>query len=117
MFGSPAPSVARSRRAVQPSLRQNQTSRRTSAAVRAGTSRLTTPAIRAPYGHGSPSEDQDMVSEASFGTVTASETAGNATYVKTPELAVTFNGHFPEEVRRTLGSSGRSILAACCILS
>ncbi|KAG9086775.1 hypothetical protein FS749_003384 [Ceratobasidium sp. UAMH 11750] len=46
-----------------------------------------------------------MASEASFGTVTASETAGNATYVKTPELTATFGGHFPEEVRRTLGSS------------
>jgi hypothetical protein len=116
MFASPAPSAARSRRAIQPSIRQNQTSRRTSAAVRAGTSRLTTPALRASHGHGSPSEDQDMVSEASFGTVAASEAAGNATYVKTPELAVTFSGHFPEEVRRTLGSSGQSILAARGIL-
>ncbi|KAG8742029.1 hypothetical protein FRC12_015471, partial [Ceratobasidium sp. 428] len=106
MFASPAPSAARARRAAQPAARQNQTSRRTSAAIRASTSRLTTPAIRGAYGHGSPSvEDQDMASEASFGTVTASEAAGHATYVKTPELTVMFGGHFPEEVRRTLGSS------------
>ncbi|KAG8747615.1 hypothetical protein FRC10_000157 [Ceratobasidium sp. 414] len=106
MFASPAPSAARARRAAQPGTRQNQASRRTSAAIRASSSRLTTPALRGSYGHGSPSvEDQDMASEASFGTVTASENAGNATYVKTPELTVTFGGHFPEEVRRTLGSS------------
>ncbi|KAG8684682.1 hypothetical protein FRC09_015237, partial [Ceratobasidium sp. 395] len=106
MFASPAPSAARARRAAQPAARQSQTSRRTSAAIRASTSRLTTPAIRGAYGHGSPSvEDQDMASEASFGTVTASEAAGHATYVKTPELTVMFGGHFPEEVRRTLGSS------------
>ncbi|KAG8747270.1 hypothetical protein FRC12_014119, partial [Ceratobasidium sp. 428] len=106
MFASPAPSAARARRAAQPAARQSQTSRRTSAAIRASTSRLNTPAIRGAYGHGSPSvEDQDMASEASFGTVTASEAAGHATYVKTPELTVMFGGHFPEEVRRTLGSS------------
>ena len=104
MFASPAPSATRARRAAQPTIRQNQTARRTSAAIRASTSRLTTPAIRAS--HGSPSEDQDMLSEASFGTVIAPEAAGIPTYVKTPELTVTFNGHFPEEVRRTLGSSG-----------
>ncbi|KAF8610233.1 hypothetical protein BDV93DRAFT_517387 [Ceratobasidium sp. AG-I] len=103
MFASPAPSATRARRAAQPIIRQNQAARRTSAAIRASTSRLTTPAIRAS--HGSPSEDQDMLSEASFGTVTAPEAAGTPTYVKTPELSVTFNGHFPEEVRRTLGSS------------
>lgn len=45
------------------------------------------------------------MSEASFGTVTATEAAGTLTYVKTPELTVTLSGHFPEEVRRILGSS------------
>ncbi|CAE6375959.1 unnamed protein product [Rhizoctonia solani] len=107
MFASPAPSVARARRAAQPNLRQSQQPRRTSATIRAGTSRLTTPAHRASAGpgHGSTSEDLDMISEASFGTVTASEAAGMPTYVKTPELTVTLSGHFPEEVRRILGSS------------
>lgn len=105
MFASPAPSATRARRAAQPVTRQTQPARRASAAIRAGTSRLTTPAIRAS--HGSPSEDQDMQSEALFGTVTAPEATGVPTYVKTPELSVTFNGHFPEEVRRTLGSSGK----------
>lgn len=106
MFASPAPSAARSRRVAQPNARQNQQARRTSAAIRASTSRLTTPALRASHGHSTVSEDQDMTSEASFGTVTASEAAGTLTYVKTPELTVTLSGHFPEEVRRILGSSG-----------
>jgi hypothetical protein len=105
MFASPAPSAARARR-VQPNARQNQQTRRTSAAIRASTSRLTTPAMRSSQGAGSVSEDQDVMSEASFGTIAASETTGTLTYVKTPELTVTLSGHFPEEVRRILGSSG-----------
>ncbi|QRW15198.1 non-repetitive/WGA-negative nucleoporin carboxy-terminal protein [Ceratobasidium sp. AG-Ba] len=106
MFASPAPSSVRARRAAQPAIRQNQGVRRTSAAIRAGSSRLTTPALRGSYGHASPSiEDQDMASEASFATVTASEAGGNATYVKTPELTVMFGGHFPAEVRTKLDSS------------
>ncbi|KAF8710546.1 Non-repetitive/WGA-negative nucleoporin C-terminal, partial [Rhizoctonia solani] len=107
MFASPAPSVARARRAAQPNARQSQPPRRTSVAPRAGTSRLNTPAIRASIGpgHDSVSEDQDMRSEASYATVTAAEATGLPTYVKTPELTVVLSGHFPEEVRRILGSS------------
>lgn len=111
MFGSPAPSAARSRRIAPPNVRQAQQTRRTSAAVRAGTSRLTTPALRASHAPSSVSEDQDMVSETSFGTMAASETAAILTYVKTPELTVTLSGHFPEEVRRILGSSGSKFLS------
>jgi hypothetical protein len=108
MFASPTPSVARARRTGQPNARQSQPPRRTSTAIRTGTSRLNTPALRASVGpgHGSVAEDQDMMSEASYGTVTAAEVAGMPTYVKTPELTVTLSGHFPEEVRRILGSSG-----------
>ncbi|KAG8764279.1 hypothetical protein FRC11_005083 [Ceratobasidium sp. 423] len=107
MFASPAPSVARARRAGQPNTRQSQQPRRTSATIRASASRLNTPALRASVGpgHGSVSEDQDMMSEASYGTAGASEAPGMPTYVKTPELTVTLSGHFPEEVRRILGSS------------
>ncbi|ELU44750.1 replication factor C [Rhizoctonia solani AG-1 IA] len=95
------------RRAAQPNARQSQPPRRTSVAPRAGTSRLNTPAIRASIGpgHDSVSEDQDMRSEASYATVTAAEATGLPTYVKTPELTVVLSGHFPEEVRRILGSS------------